>query len=93
VHVFIHALWAGARHTAMTVLRDTDSFWERVCLSLFTHDIALPSDKERSDEMEAIAMGAHNAGHVMNILALELYDCGSIGGSLDLGLQAQLNSM
>ncbi|OWF39494.1 Nucleoporin NUP188-like protein [Mizuhopecten yessoensis] len=67
---FIHALWAGLRDTAMSVLRARTNFWLSVCAPL-TRDLPSPGEE---DEMQiAVPYQVRTIAFVLRILSEEIY--------------------
>ncbi|XP_033764157.1 nucleoporin NUP188 homolog isoform X2 [Pecten maximus] len=67
---FIHALWAGLRDTAMSVLRTRANFWLSVCAPL-TRD--LPSPGEDDESQIAVPYQVRTIAFVLRILSEEIY--------------------
>ncbi|KAL5011424.1 hypothetical protein ScPMuIL_009975 [Solemya velum] len=72
---FIHALWAGLRETAMSVLRNRRTFWPSICAPLNRELCKLGDDDEKvlslPYEMKTVA-------YVLKIMAQEFYSAADL---------------
>ncbi|CAH1785634.1 unnamed protein product, partial [Owenia fusiformis] len=64
---FLHALWNGRRETAMAVLREKETFWRCVCVSIM-RDLRPLKDNAGLPLLEL-----KTCGFILRILAMELY--------------------
>jgi nuclear pore complex protein Nup188 len=93
--VFVHALWKAHQQTALTVLRQTDSFWRCLCLCLHVDIPATSHDDDTtfkpSQAGDSTSTEVKIRANVCRILALELYQLN--GAKPDEPLVSEIKSL